>query len=233
MTEFEVYRGPGDRLVAISTVPVRGAWFVRSGVQGKRMKVSTFPTDEYPSRDGVLASVLTDRYVSEYTGRISPHGEMVSVSDSAVLFWTAQGVDVVAFAEGLVSLHDACAEAGIDVSFAADASGTYFLTDRCRFGTTTARVQPGSVSVVNGKGSGEISLQHDPLLAAFAVHFSRQSLADVFQLACDAEDDLSTDGLFDRIIRWLRPEEASLLESLGMRSFAMSLRSRGKARINF
>ena len=56
MIDFQVFQGPGNRIVAVSTQPVGEHWTVKDGTQGTRLRISQWPLTKYPTLDACLAS---------------------------------------------------------------------------------------------------------------------------------------------------------------------------------
>lgn len=239
MMVYEVFRGPGNRLVAVGTKPVGSEWNVRSGTQGSRLKVSTFSQAEFPSVDDVKGSVLTSRYVHEFTGEISPHGTPLRSETSFSLFWEAFGIPIESFTRSLFHLRKMSVDAGIDLDFTHDSTGTFFSYGQHCFGMSTSGVRPGCVSSVNRRGAGSLTRDGSVSLAAFAVYCSRlfhkPNEGVRFALAANVDETLSAQQILERVAEGISAQEAALFELLELRPISLMLRPHSQHRypINF
>jgi len=87
MIDFQVYQGPGNRIVALSTQPVGEHWLVKDGTQGSRLRISQWPLTKYPTLDALKSALLSPQYTYRYTGRVDTHGNSASVVTGSVIFW--------------------------------------------------------------------------------------------------------------------------------------------------
>jgi hypothetical protein len=165
MIDFQVFQGPGTRLVAVSTQPVGEHWTVKDGTQGTRLRISQWPLTKYPTLDALKSAFLSPQYTHLYTGHVDTHGNSASVSTKSVIFWEIRGAAVESLRRDLVLLADELAELGSTVRVSDDAIGLVLCGSAWKFGVT-AKPQHHCIAAQDGNGAGTLLLAQAPELLA-------------------------------------------------------------------
>ena len=165
MIDFQVFQGPGNRIVAVSTQPVGEHWSVKDGTQGTRLRISQWPLTKYPTLDALKSAFLSPQYTHLYTGHVDTHGNSASVSTKSVIFWEIRGAAVESLRRDLVLLADELAELGSTVRVSDDAIGLVLCGSAWKFGVT-AKPQHHCIAAQDGNGAGTLLLAQAPELLA-------------------------------------------------------------------
>ena len=165
MIDFQVFQGPGNRIVAVSTQPVGEHWIVKDGTQGTRLRISQWPLTKYPTLDALKSAFLSPQYTHLYTGHVDTHGNSASVSTKSVIFWEIRGAAVESLRRDLVLLADELAELGSTVRVSDDAIGLVLCGSAWKFGVT-AKPQHHCIAAQDGNGAGTLLLAQAPELLA-------------------------------------------------------------------
>ena len=165
MIDFQVFQGPGNRIVAVSTQPVGEHWTVKDGTQGTRLRISQWPLAKYPTLDALKSAFLSPQYTHLYTGHVDTHGNSASVSTKSVIFWEIRGAAVESLRRDLVLLADELAELGSTVRVSDDAIGLVLCGSAWKFGVT-AKPQHHCIAAQDGNGAGTLLLAQAPELLA-------------------------------------------------------------------
>ena len=165
MIGFQVFQGPGNRIVAVSTQPVGEHWTVKDGTQGTRLRISQWPLTKYPTLDALKSAFLSPQYTHLYTGHVDTHGNSASVSTKSVIFWEIRGAAVESLRRDLVLLADELAELGSTVRVSDDAIGLVLCGSAWKFGVT-AKPQHHCIAAQDGNGAGTLLLAQAPELLA-------------------------------------------------------------------
>jgi hypothetical protein len=165
MIDFQVFQGPGNRIVAVSTQPVGEHWTVKDGTQGTRLRISQWPLTKYPTLDALKSAFLSPQYTHLYTGHVDTHGNSASVSTKSVIFWEIRGAAVESLRRDLVLLADELAELGSMVRVSDDAIGLVLCGSAWKFGVT-AKPQHHCIAAQDGNGAGTLLLAQAPELLA-------------------------------------------------------------------
>ena len=165
MIDFQVFQGPGNRIVAVSTQPVGEHWTVKDGTQGTRLRISQWPLTKYPTLDALKSAFLSPQYTHLYTGHVDTHGNSASVSTKSVIFWEIRGAAVESLRRDLVLLADELAEVGSTVRVSDDAIGLVLCGSAWKFGVT-AKPQHHCIAAQDGNGAGTLLLAQAPELLA-------------------------------------------------------------------
>ena len=165
MIDFQVFQGPGNRIVAVSTQPVGEHWTVKDGTQGTRLRISQWPLTKYPTLDALKGAFLSPQYTHLYTGHVDTHGNSASVSTKSVIFWEIRGAAVESLRRDLVLLADELAELGSTVRVSDDAIGLVLCGSAWKFGVT-AKPQHHCIAAQDGNGAGTLLLAQAPELLA-------------------------------------------------------------------
>jgi hypothetical protein len=165
MIDFQVFQGPGNRIVAVSTQPVGEHWTVKDGTQGTRLRISQWPLTKYPTLDALKSAFLSPQYTHLYTGHVDTHGNSASVSTKSVIFWEIRGAAVESLRRDLVPLADELAELGSTVRVSDDAIGLVLCGSAWKFGVT-AKPQHHCIAAQDGNGAGTLLLAQAPELLA-------------------------------------------------------------------
>ena len=165
MIDFQVFQGPGNRIVAVSTQPVGEHWTVKDGTQGTRLRISQWPLTKYPTLDALKSAFLSPQYTHLYTGHVDTHGNSASVSTKSVIFWEIRGAAVESLRRDLVLLADELAELGSTVRVSDDAIGLVLCGPAWKFGVT-AKPQHHCIAAQDGNGAGTLLLAQAPELLA-------------------------------------------------------------------
>jgi hypothetical protein len=155
MIGFQVFQGPGNRIVAVSTQPVGEHWTVKDGTQGTRLRISQWPLTKYPTLDALKSAFLSPQYTHLYTGHVDTHGNSASVSTKSVIFWEIRGAAVESLRRDLVLLADELAELGSTVRVSDDAIGLVLCGSAWKFGVT-AKPQHHCIAAQDGNGAGTL-----------------------------------------------------------------------------
>ena len=165
MIDFQVFQGPGNRIVAVSTQPVGEHWTVKDGTQGTRLRISQWPLTKYPTLDALKSAFLSPQYTHLYTGHVDTHGNSASVSTKSVIFWEIRGAAVESLRRDLVLLADELAALGSTVRVSDDAIGLVLCGSAWKFGVT-AKPQHHCIAAQDGNGAGTLLLAQAPELLA-------------------------------------------------------------------
>ena len=165
MIDFQVFQGPGNRIVAVSTQPVGEHWTVKDGTQGTRLRISQWPLTKYPTLDALKSAFLSPQYTHLYTGHVDTHGNSASVSTKSVIFWEIRGAAVESLRRDLVLLADELAELGSTVRVSDDAIGLVLCGSAWKLGVT-AKPQHHCIAAQDGNGAGTLLLAQAPELLA-------------------------------------------------------------------
>ena len=165
MIDFQVFQGPGNRIVAVRTQPVGEHWTVKDGTQGTRLRISQWPLTKYPTLDALKSAFLSPQYTHLYTGHVDTHGNSASVSTKSVIFWEIRGAAVESLRRDLVLLADELAELGSTVRVSDDAIGLVLCGSAWKFGVT-AKPQHHCIAAQDGNGAGTLLLAQAPELLA-------------------------------------------------------------------
>lgn len=165
MIDFQVFQGPGNRIVAVSTQPVGEHWTVKDGTHGTRLRISQWPLTKYPTLDALKSAFLSPQYTHLYTGHVDTHGNSASVSTKSVIFWEIRGAAVESLRRDLVLLADELAELGSTVRVSDDAIGLVLCGSAWKFGVT-AKPQHHCIAAQDGNGAGTLLLAQAPELLA-------------------------------------------------------------------
>ena len=176
MIDFQVFQGPGNRIVAVSTQPVGEHWTVKDGTQGTRLRISQWPLTKYPTLDALKSAFLSPQYTHLYTGHVDTHGNSASVSTKSVIFWEIRGAAVESLRRDLVLLADELAELGSTVRVSDDAIGLVLCGSAWKFGVT-AKPQHHCIAAQDGNGAGTLLLAQAPEL--LALYPRNENAADV------------------------------------------------------
>ena len=165
MIDFQVFQGPGNRIVAVSTQPVGEHWTVKDGTQGTRLRISQWPLTKYPTLDALKIVFHDPPSTHLYTGHVDTHGNSASVSTKSVIFWEIRGAAVESLRRDLVLLADELAELGSTVRVSDDAIGLLLCGSACKF-CVTAKPQHHCIAAQDGNGAGTLLLAQAPELLA-------------------------------------------------------------------
>jgi hypothetical protein len=218
MARYEVYQGPGQRIVAISLEPMAGVYTVRQGTQGTTLRVTTAPATRYPSRDALKAALLSPDYVLLFTGEVDPQGFHRGSDDDAAVGWIARNLDLDHLRLDLTDLVRDLRQQGVDVTLRHDAAGCVMVGARWRFGITTAAT-PNCVFARTKSGQGTVFLDASAeLIAGLCV----LSLHHPFAF-CEASSGaaLTRTQVVDRVGNRLTPSLASFVRSCGIASLRL------------
>lgn len=229
MIDFQVYQGPGNRIVAISTQPVGEQWTVKEGTQGTRLRLSQWPTSKYPTLDSIKSILLPPNYVFRFAGHVDMHGNCPSVSTEAVLFWEMSGADVEALRTDLLALHQEMSDTGVTMGISDDAIGLLLSGPGWKFGVT-ARPQQNCIAAQTGCGAGTLVLRQAPeFLALLCALASRHplSFADKEGNAVTAKEALALGA------RYVPTALAPFVKKRGMAPLSLCVKTAGRPRICF
>mgnify|MGYP001024949950 FL=1 len=165
MSDFQVYQGPGNRIVALSVQPVGPHWLVKDGTQGSRLRISQWPITKFPTLEALKSALLSPQYTHRFTGRVDAHGNSPSVSTEAVVFWEVRGAKVDALRRDLVLLTDELAECGATFRMSDDAIGLVLTGSAWSLGVT-AKPQHNCIAAQDGTGAGTLVCSQAPELLA-------------------------------------------------------------------
>ncbi len=224
---YSVYRGPGNRLVAISVEPVENAWFVKTGELGKRLRSVTVPINKHSSFESVKGEYVSDGYELLYVSKIDHFGYSTD-ADASVIHWEGRSVDVESGRQLLRKLESELSTFGVDTAFVDDMSGTTVTMGQIKFGFTRV-VVPGCIDF-DGNGAGTLAPSNaTDLLCLVAMLSESLSISLV-----DAEGStLSRGQVFHRFGAKASDSMSSLLETRGYGLLTTSLRKLGGRQVRF
>jgi len=215
---FRVFKGPGNRLVAVSERPVGANWILKSGEQGKRLRSSTIPSDRYQRISAVESDHVPDDYDLIYEGKIDAYGNPVG-RPSTVCYWEAQSVDLSRFAELLRVYVDEMRSFGVSLRFTDDMSGTRVRIGQTEFGLARAPA-PGTIDLKGNGASAICPSSSADLLCLIALLSGDLPISVV-----DAEGtSLTRNQVVSRCCSSISEPMSSFLESHGLGSLATTLR---------
>lgn len=224
---FSVFRGPGNRLVAISTVPMEGRWIIRSGEEGKRLRATEVPVDKYSDMQAITAAHISSDYELLFTGVIDTYGRCTDNS-AALIYWEATAIDVVPLKERLREYAKELKETDLDFTFVDDLTGCTVQSGRSKFGVTRA-ITPGCVNA-DGHGSDALSVTEAADLLSLVA-----CLADSVSIRfADAEGKaLSRGQVLNRCGSNVSSEMVGFLKAHGFVPLATTLRSLNQKQVRF
>jgi len=153
-SRYAVHRGPGNQIVAISKEPIGDSWTVKSGEQGKKLRVTTVPVSSHQTFNSVKAAYVSADYQWLHDGIIDAYGENVD-ADASSFSWEARDIDVVE-AQSLLRQYVAELQS---FGFAGDVSdsmsGTWLTINQVIFGISRAP-RPGCIHYQDGHGAGTL-----------------------------------------------------------------------------
>lgn len=153
-TRYSVHRGPGNQLVAVSKEPVGDRWTIKSGEQGKKLRVTTVPVGPNRTFRSVLSDYVSGDYQWVCEGYIDAYGENVD-ADASSISWEARNVDSVEARTLLQQYFAELETLGLDAKVTDSMSGTWLTVDRTTFGISRAP-RPGCIHYENGYGAGTL-----------------------------------------------------------------------------
>jgi hypothetical protein len=155
MITYEVFSGPRDQIIAISTKATDGHWTVKKGTQGKRLTVSQWPVQDHSTLLSLKKRILTSDYSYQCTGRIDTKGNLVSTSHGVCVHWEISESDINRLRQDLESQVQRLTDCGVKLRIADDSIGYVVATDQWQFGIT-ARSTVNCVSAYHGNGAGTV-----------------------------------------------------------------------------
>lgn len=216
---YTVFRGPGNRLVAISTSPQHGQWIIRSGEEGKRLRHAVSPLSRHPDFASVKSDFVDDGYEALFTGAIDSYGRSTD-SSAALVYWEASKVDAQGVAARLREFSRGFGDSLGGLSFTDDMTGVTVRSSRCVFGVTRA-VTAGCIDF-DGNGADALSTESSAdLLCLVAVLASEFHL----RLADGSGNSLSSGQVLSRCAARVSAEMSEYLKSLGDVSLSLSIRT--------
>jgi hypothetical protein len=221
MIDFEVYRGPESRIVAISKAARNGQWTIKVGTQGSRLRISTWAESKYPTLDSVKADALTSEYAYIYTGQVDTRGNPDVVQDAERIFWSLRNVQVDALRRDVAELASELNAGGTPVDVRDDASGLVLSGPSWEF-AISAHPHPNGVNTQSSVGSGQVFLKNAPALLVLLCDLaSRHPL----EFAGANGTAVSMRSALDAGSRYLTPTLAAFLKRRGLASLSVYLRS--------
>jgi hypothetical protein len=227
--DFQVYEGPGNRIVALSTEPVGEHWIVKDGTQGSRLRISQWPTTKYPTLDALKSAFLSPQYTYRYTGRVDTHGNSASVATDAVIFWEIRGAAVESLRRDLALLADELAESGVSVRVSDDAIGLVLAGSDWKLGVT-AKPQQNCIAAQDGNGAGTLVLPQAPELLALLY-----ALAAYHPFAFADRDgkEVSAQDVLERGVRFIPAALAPFIKKRGNAPLSLYVKSVGRPQVMF
>lgn len=216
---YSVFRGPGNRLVAISTTPANGHWIIRSGEEGKRLRHAQAKVDRYPDFEAVQTAYISSDYQLLFKGPIDTYGRSAEPS-AAVLYWEANSIDTELLKERLRAFAQAFQPAETDFEFVDDMTGCTVRFGRLKFGVTRA-VTSGCINADGSGADGLPTVSAADLLALIA------SVAGTIQVRfSDASGQtLTPKQVLTRVDSNISVEMSTYLTAHGHAPLATALRS--------
>lgn len=215
---YSVYKGPGNRLVAISITPENGGWVIRSGEEGKRLRHAQVPVDRYPDFEAVSSANLSSDYQLLFTGPIDTYGRSAEPS-SDVVYWSATSIDTEPMKERLREFAQKFQPSETDFEFVDDMTGCTVRFGRTKFGVTRA-VTSGCINA-DGCGADVLSPNTAADILALIVSVS-SNMPLVF---ADPSGNTITRGqVLARIESKISSEMAKYLQAHGHANLSVALR---------
>lgn len=153
-TRFSVFRGPGNQMIAISKEPTGDCWTIKSGEQGRKLRVTTVPVSSLPDFASVKSKYVNSNYQWLHDGHIDAYGDNVDATASSIA-WEARNVDVVTAQSLLREYMEDLQSFGFAGDCVDSLSGTWLTVDRTSFGISRAP-RPGCIHYENGYGAGTL-----------------------------------------------------------------------------
>jgi hypothetical protein len=228
MLRYSVYRGPGSRIVAISKEPRNRAWTIKSGEQGKKLRIATVPVSECPDFDSLKAAHVTAGYAWLFDGHIDAFGASTELDSSAVS-WEARDVDIEQARDLLRGYASDLQSAGLVFDFVDDMSGTRLRIGQTTFGISRSP-RPDCINYADGYGAGKLfPASSADLLCLIAI------LSQTLPIRmADAEGKpLSRGKVIDQCAYGVSAGMAALLSKCGSQSLMVTLRSNNVRRLGF
>jgi hypothetical protein len=230
MQRFEVFQGPGHRIIAISLEPTEGAYTVKQGTQGTTLRVTTAPVSQYASRDVLKAALLSSEYVALFTGLVDSKGYHSAIDDGNALGWSARDLDLDTLRLDLVAIGSELSSCGVPVSVTNDASGCLLKGPSWRFGITTVAT-PNCVFARTKGGHGTVFPRNaTELLVVLCALAARYPFA--FCEASSGQEVSRTDAL-DRGSATMTPGLVQFVSKRGIATLTLSLRASRRPQIRF
>jgi hypothetical protein len=224
---YSVFRGPGNRLVAISVEPLNGAWLIKTGEQGKRLRSSTIPESKYSSFSALKADHLGEGYQQLFTGTIDAHGNSTDVSAS-VYYWEARSIDVEQCRSLLREAIPDMQSLGVDLESIDDMSGTRLTIAHTTFGLSRAPM-PGCIGF-DGNGAGTLSVSTSADLLCLLAWLAKSLSISI----TDADGKPLTRGqVITRCGALASNPMSDFLEAKGVTSLVTSLRKLSVNQVRF
>lgn len=215
---FQVFKGPGNRLIALSMEPLSGSWVVKTGEEGKALRTSQVPASKHSDFGSLLHSFVPDKYRKIYEGNIDQHGRPVG-SAPDVVYWEVNDIDIATLIADLRDLADQLSQYSVPFAWTDELSGTYFEIDNVFFGVARAP-SPGLIDY-SGHSAASLSLAFSSDLAALlALTMEKHPI----KVVDDQGNSLSRRTLLDRCGNRLTKSMASFIESRGYQSLSLALR---------
>lgn len=216
---YTVFRGPGNRLVAISAEPHGEKWIVRSGEEGKRLRHADADVKKYHDFGAVRDAFVSDDYQCLFTGVIDTYGRSAEPSAS-LIYWEATSIEVGGLADRLRQFAQLAAGKIDGLQFVDDMTGCTVRLGRSIFGVTRA-VTPGCISF-DGNGSDAVSTDTSADLTCLVA-----SLAGDFSIRlADASGNALTSGqVMSRCSSAISEGMADYLRASGHASLSLTLRA--------
>lgn len=225
---YSVYRGPGKRLVAISTSPVDGQWIIKRGEQGKKLKVSTAPSGGYATFDDVKAEHLDTGYQLAFTGPIDAYGYSTDAPSNEVIFWEARSVDFESCRALLREYAEQMQSLGVSMSYVDDLSGTKVQIAQTGFGLSRARAP--EVIDDQGNGAGTVSFAGSADLIAL---IGLLAISVDLTIADSEGNRLNSRQILHRCDPHLSEEMATFLAERGYSSLSAAIRRVKGTQVHF
>lgn len=224
---YSVFRGPGNRTVAISVEPVDGSWFVKQGERGKKLRSTMVPKEKYSSFQGIKSAYVGDGYQLLFTGEIDAFGETTDVSAS-MYYWEAKSIDIDMCQQLLRENVPDMKSLGVELEFTDDMSGTRVSIGQTKFGLTRAP-SPGCISL-DGNGAGSLSASSSADLLCLIALLSKSLAISM----TDADgNSLSRGKVINRCASSASKGMSAFLESRGMTSLVTTLRKTSVNQVRF
>lgn len=216
---YTVFRGPGNRLVAISTSPQQGQWIIRSGEEGKRLRHAVSPVSRHPDFASVQSDFVDDGYEALFTGTIDSYGRSTE-SSAALVYWEASKVDAHGIADRLRDVSQSAGDSLRGFSFTDDMTGVTVRSSRSVFGVTRA-VTAGCIDF-DGNGADALSVESSADLLCLVA-----TLAGDYRIRlADSSGNALTPGqVLSRCAASVSVGMSEYLKSLGHVSLSLSIRT--------
>lgn len=224
---YSVFKGPGNRLVAISRQPHKGSWLLKQGEQGKKLRSSTVPESKHANFASVQSDHVGSGYQLLFHGPIDAFGRSTDIT-SSLIFWEAKAIDVEHCRQLLRKYAAEMQDDGVQLEVVDDLSGTRVRILQTVFGVSRAP-SPGCIDF-DGNGGGSLSpVTSADLLCVVALLSTDVSIS----IADGQHKTLTRNQVIHTCIENVSEAMPLFLERYGIKSLVTALRNLNVNQVRF